>query len=260
MSTCFWIYSSLILTLLMARCLGQDPATSELAPDAAILDQAAKFQPLPPMGSDWTSLTKKDSPQQAWVNGKARQIAVAGEVCLTKGYLEMFACIENTKEHESVVALKAKASLLHGALLAVGAKNGQPAQWRPYRPASGTTIEVFVEWMHDGKPRRVKAQQWVRDLKTKEAMAHDWVFAGSSIYTDPETRKNYYRADGGEVICVSNFPVAMLDLPIQSSQSDDELAFEAFTENIPPRGTPVRVYLVPKLPEKNDGPKRRSTE
>ena len=63
--------------------------------------------------------------------------------------------------------------------------------------------------------------------------------------TDPDTKKRYYRADGGEVICVSNFPVAMMDLPIESSQANEELAFEALTENIPARRSPVRVYLVP---------------
>jgi type 1 glutamine amidotransferase len=39
----------------------------------------------------------------------------------------------------------------------------------------------------------------------------------------------------------------MMDLPIESSQANDALSFEALTENIPPRGTPVRVFLTPQL-------------
>ena len=220
------------------------------------------FTPLPPLSADWTPLTQKESLEKVWINPKLKQVAVDGEVCLTRGYLELFACVANTKEHESVVSLKSKAQLLHTALLAVGAKSGSPSTWRPtYKPASGTTVEVFVEWMPKegkGKPKRARAQEWVRDLKTKKPMAHNWVFAGSSTWQDPETKKVYYRADGGEAICVSNFPVAMMDIPIKSTDSDAELAFEAFTENIPARRTPVRVYLIPKPDPKAKKPAKQS--
>ena len=43
--------------------------------------------------------------------------------------------------------------------------------------------------------------------------------------------------------CVSNFPTAMLDLPIASSQANEALLFETFTERIPPRGTPVELIF-----------------
>ena len=205
-------------------------------------------RPLPPLSADWKALGSEQSRTRVWIHPKKKQVAVDGEVCLPKGYLEMFACIENSKEHESIVALKSKAYVIHTALLAVGAKPGAPASFQPeYTPASGTTIEVFVEWMDKDQSKRVKAQQWIRDLKTQKAMEHDWVFAGSSLWKDPETGKSYYRAEGGDLICVSNFPTAMMDLPIQSSQANDELAFEAFSEHIPPRGTPVRLYLVPQF-------------
>ena len=201
---------------------------------------------LPALGADWVPLSKDE---RCWMNRKIKQVAIDGEVCLTRGYLEMFACIKNTKEHESIVGLDSKAFVIHTALLAVGAKSGSPSTWRPeYKPATGTTIEVIVEWVHsDGKVKTARAQEWIRDITTQKPMAHDWVFGGSSMWQDPETKRRYYRAEGGELICVSNFPTAMMDLPIESSQANDELAFEALTEKIPPRRTPVRVYLIPKL-------------
>jgi hypothetical protein len=64
-------------------------------------------------------------------------------------------------------------------------------------------------------------------------------------------------ADSGEMICVANFTTAMMDLPIESSQSREGLIFEAFTENIPPIRTKVRLVLKPvanksaKDPEKD---------
>lgn len=215
-------------------------------------DGAQQNLKLPELGKEWKRLSQADSPERLWINNKTKQVAIDGTVCLTRGYLEMFACSANTKEHESVVALEARPQLIHLALLAIGAEHGSPSTWRPYKPASGDIIKVYVEYMEDKKPRRVEAQLWVRDVKTKKPMDHEWVFAGSSWVVEPETQKRYYRADGGEVICVSNFPVAMMDLPIESSQANDDLAFEAFTENIPKRRTPVRVYLVPAKKKPTD--------
>ena len=81
-------------------------------------------------------------------------------------------------------------------------------------------------------------------------MTLNWVFAGSGFWVDERTGKRHYRAEGGDFICVSNFPSAMLDLPIESTQTNSGLMFEAFTENIPPIGTPVTVILEPQLKTK----------
>jgi hypothetical protein len=75
------------------------------------------------------------------------------------------------------------------------------------------------------------------------------VFAGSGFWTDPANGERFYQGDGGDLICVSNFPSATLDLPVPSSQANDSLPFEAFTESIPPRGTPVRLILSVKADE-----------
>jgi hypothetical protein len=75
------------------------------------------------------------------------------------------------------------------------------------------------------------------------------VFAGSGFWKDEETGKEHYRANGGDLVCVSNFPTATLDLPVQSSDSNDALQFVPFTEHVPPRGTKVRLVFIPR-PEK----------
>jgi hypothetical protein len=54
------------------------------------------------------------------------------------------------------------------------------------------------------------------------------------------------------MICVSNFSTALMDLPIESSDSNSSLQFEAFTEKIPPVGTFVRLMLVPLPEDKKD--------
>jgi hypothetical protein len=87
----------------------------------------------------------------------------------------------------------------------------------------------------------------VRDVKKKQAMTQDWVFAGSGFYVDEDSKKQYYLADSGDFICVSNFPSAMLDVPFESTADNDGLLFEAFTENIPPTGTKVTVVVSPEI-------------
>jgi hypothetical protein len=78
-------------------------------------------------------------------------------------------------------------------------------------------------------------------------MESTWVFAGSRLLQDERTGENFYQAQGGDFICVSNFPSAMLDLPVESSQANADLLWEAFSERIPPLGTKVRLVLTPRL-------------
>jgi hypothetical protein len=183
-----------------------------------------------------------------WVDLKRKLVVVDGEVALREGTLEMFACPRKTKEHESIVAVNCKAQFIHTALIAVGAVPGKPVSFDPrYAPATGTEIDVFVLWRSaDGRKHQVRAQQWVRFARSGRPMTYHWVFAGSGFWVDETTGDRYYHADAGDFICVSNFPTAMLDMPVESSQANSDLLFEAFTERIPPRGTKVRLILAPK--------------
>ena len=192
-------------------------------------------------------------PDRVWVDAKRHEVIVDGYVALRKGYLEMFACPQSTKEHESVVAVQSKAATVHAALLAVGAETGHPVRFRPkFEPPTGTEIEVEVRWLDDaGEWQSARAQEWIREAETKKEMSQPWVFAGSSFWTDPKTGKRYYTAEAGDFICVSNFTTATLDVPIESSQSTEGLLFEANTEKIPELRTPVRLVLRPVLKDED---------
>lgn len=197
-------------------------------------------------------LIKLAKDHEVWVDPQRKLVVVDGEVAMREGALEMFACPKGTKEHESVIAVRSNAQLVHAGLLAVGAVAGQPVRFDPeYTPATGTTIDILVLWQDDDGRHKVRAQEWIKDAKSGEAMQHDWVFGGSGFWTDPATGEKYYHADGGDFICVSNFSTATLDLPIESSQTNSALLFSAFTERIPPRGTKVRLVLIPRLDKKS---------
>ena len=94
-----------------------------------------------------------------------------------------------------------------------------------------------------GKAHEVPAQEWIRDTRTQAAMKERWVFVGSGFWKDPDTGEERYQADGGDFICLSNFPTAMLDLPIASTQSNEALLFEVFPDRVPPVGTEIELVL-----------------
>jgi hypothetical protein len=235
----------------------REERAEESTPDSSSIDGSSPKKLPVPVGA------KRLSPDHdIWIDPKERTVLIDGQVSLREGMLEMFACTRGTKEHESIVSANTLASLAHAGLLSLGAEPGQPVQFVPeYRPPSGAQIEVHVRWLDEhGREQTARAQEWIKDIGTGKAMAHPFVFAGSSFWTDPEDGKQYYRAEGGDFICVSNFGTAMLDIPVKSSPSDFALEFEAFTERIPPLGTPVRLVLKPEAQQRKAKSERRQPQ
>ncbi len=246
-----------------------DKSAGPQVAETAEAAEAPKSPPVLPLVDNFGELQRLDPKLPVWFDKSHRQVVLVGEVCQNRVPLELFACQRGTKEHESVISIDTKAYLVHAGLIAAGADPGNPVQFQPkFVPARGPEIEVTVVWKdQEGKRHQVRGQDWVRHMRTHKAMEYPWVFAGSRFSTDPQTGQQHYHADWeGDLICVSNFPDAVLDVPVASSDSNDALLFEAFTDRIPPVGTPVTLLLKPKLdgkqkvkepvraPESPDGP------
>lgn len=186
---------------------------------------------------------------EVWLDPQQKQVFVGGTIVRTEGQLEMFACLKNTKEHESIVAANTKAVNVNAALIALGANPGGPVQFRPeFKPASGPEVDVTVMWTDkEGKRQTARAQDWIRDIKTGKLLTQPWVFGGSGFWVEEGTGEKHFMAEDGDFICISNFTSAMLDLPVASSQATADLQFEANTAKIPPVGTHVLLVLKPKL-------------
>ena len=184
----------------------------------------------------------------------SRRVLVKAEVCLREGMLEQLLTKAGTKQHEAILAADIDARDVHLALTLAEAEAGKPVSYDPkFMPPTGTTIKVFLEYQDQGKTKRVRAQEWIRNRKTKKELHTDWVFAGSRLEPneiDPATKKPRYAANIGDVICISNFDSAMLDVPFDSSKDNDDLSFEAHTARIPPEKTAVTVVLEPVLIKK----------
>ncbi len=221
----------------------QPDAPPDTAPPAAA---AAATEAAPaPRADRHPELKRLSRTEEVWVDPRNKEVVIGARVVLDRGGIEVFACLAGTKEHEAVVATHSSARLVHAALLAIGLDPGSPVSFDPeYVAAKGPAVRVRVRWKDaNGVQREARAQDWIRHTKTGKPLETDWVFAGSAFWQDPNDGTEYYQADGGDLICVSNFPTATLDLPIESSQSNESLLFDVFEGRVPPRDTEVELVL-----------------
>lgn len=231
--------------------IAEEPADlPEWKPDGPSAEEVASKAFHPPPNAKSLSKTGR-----LWIDKKRERVYIDGYVAMTRGPLEMFACPVGTKEHESIVAVLAKSRDVHAALLAIDATPGTPVRFRPeFLPPTGQVIRVWVCWYDSSDQfHAVDGREWIEDLQTENAMTAQWVFAGSGFWQDPEDKREYYQADSGDMICVSNFSSAMLDIAMSSSADADSLRFVPFEKKIPARETPVRLVLVP-VPFPADNP------
>jgi|GEM_PF-475699 len=216
----------------------------------------------PKLLPDPPGLKRLSQKNNLWIDPVHKEVVMVAKVVLREGGLELFACLRNTKEHESIVSVDTPAWLVHTGLLAVGAQKGEPVVFRPeYKQATGSRVEVLLQWKdpETGEQRKARAQDWIRNTETGEAMQAYWVFGGSSFWEDEVTNQRYYLAEDGDLICVANFHSAMLDLPIKSTQSNDQLMYDAYTERIPPIGTEVWIRLKPVTDKKEESDSSSAT-
>ncbi len=260
---------------------GAEPSSTESSQrdEPSAIEQSApdnSSEPLgPPLIDHVDQLTRLHPIYPVWVDRARGILVTVGRVCQRRTPLELFACQKGSKEHESVVVIDTKGYVIHAGLLALGAEPGSPVKFAPqFVPPSGTEIEIEVLWKEaSGRLRRAQAQDWVRDVSRMyrifdlvvpdsaddeldprdqiaawQQMEQPWVFAGSQLVKDEQEGRKYYAADvEGDLICLSNFPSAVLDVPFRSTDSNAALLFACYTERIPPIGTPVTLVLRPKL-------------
>ena len=247
------IRSSRLLFVGLLGCLSLLTVPSSRAADPApAAEQAAP-------AADANGIVYLDKDKHLWIDKNKHLVGMTGKVAVRQGNLEMLACPAGTKDYESIVAVDTKAAPVHAALLAVGAKAGHPMRWddkaQKLYPAAGTEVQVLIRWTDkNDKQQEADGRSWVRNMKTGKELEYPWVFGGSGFQKNPETGEQYYDADGGDFICVANFPTAMMDLPIDSPKAWEDHLFEPFTDRLPPKGTKVELLLVPKLDKKTDAP------
>jgi len=199
---------------------------------------------------------------QVRVNLAKRQVAFDAEVCLREGVLEFMIVEWKTKTHESLLHTQAKSSHVHAGLLMLGLTQGKPARWAGqelgamFLPPAGAGVSMEFQWTgSDGKVHSMPAGKWLAGPEGQQIEAPDrWIFVGSDILPDGR----YWAEVDGEMVSLTNFASAVLDVPFRSSSANAERGFYAAVNEIPPVGTKVRVVLTP-LPGAERVPDARAT-
>ncbi|MBM4016740.1 MAG: hypothetical protein FJ288_00180 [Planctomycetes bacterium] len=183
------------------------------------------------------------------VDTGAKEVRLEGLVCLQKGALELLVCSEGSREHESVVVVKAKPSHVTFALALLGLQPGRPGfitEGGAYSPPAGAVVEITARFtMTEGtRSKTVEVPAW-KLLRPSGAEAGlerplQWVYVGQS---GDEALKDSDRE--GTVVCLSNFTEAVLDVPFESSSVNADLLYEANPDVVPPLRTPVELILRP---------------
>ena len=204
------------------------------------------------------------------VDTEKGEVRLEGKVCLREGALELVVCSEGTREHESVVAVKARPSHVTFALALLGLEPGQPAHWTEagaFSPPAGGTLDITARFFTVSDEEKARVDKLIaegadpdaiRARKTllKEVPAWkllrlsgsevevtrpiEWVYVGR-----PEKNMLVAADREGTVVCLSNFVEAVIDVPFESTAVNADLLYEANPNVVPPVGTPVELVIRP---------------
>lgn len=202
------------------------------------------------------------------INAQERCLDVESYVCLHRGALELVACTKGTKEHESIVAIRAKPVHIHAALLLLGAKAGSPATRQPLGdpagrwidiPPSGGPVDVFLVLKgEDGKMVEHPISDFIApsnrrfdDSASADQEArfptHTFLFAGSILYGGGPGPRRYLSDQSGHVISLVTFGDELLCLAAIHSQDNDALLWQVNATNLPAVGSKVTLRLRPHI-------------
>jgi hypothetical protein len=235
------------------------------------LDDAAKGAAPPPDSTDG-SIPPLKFPGLS-INAGERSLDVDATICLSEGALELIACHVGGKVHESIVAVEARPSHIHTALLLLGANNGNPAMRRPVDeeqtrwvdvPPTGDLIDIFLEFPNaEGKRAERPISDFIRrrsrdgsdrtqsgpEASQAQGIPHAFIFAGSHLRDHGEGPRGYLADFSGHIISMSTFGDELLCLPEIHSHQQGALEWEINPTDLPKKGTAVTLRLrLTKIP------------
>jgi hypothetical protein len=177
------------------------------------------------------------------VDQKKRQIQFKGTVNMQRGLVEYLAVADRGKLHESVLSMDVEPFHLQLGLLILGLEYGRNLKFQgdPNAP-QGDPLEIWVEWMEDGKARRARGEDLVWNQQTGRPMKHTaWVFTGSL-----EVEGTFVAQVERSLIATYHDPASIIDNPLPEG-ADDTILY-ANEKLVPPAGTAVVVTLQAKRP------------
>ncbi len=169
------------------------------------------------------------------LNSQDSEIIIPGIINMQQGIIELLACSEGGKVHESVLVLDIIPYHLHVALLLLGLNFGGGLEYQgdPNTP-KGDSVEIWVKWKIDDNDKIVRAEDLIPRNKSMEHTA--WVFSGSKIIDGK------YMADIEKTIITTyHDPFTILDNPMSTGANDE--VYKVNETIVPPKGTPISTII-----------------
>ncbi len=212
--------------------------------DFAVGQASAGLTPPAPTSSGKPANTAKPFAPGVRIDWQRRLVEVDVEVVLRDGALELLACSPRTREHESILTVRARPMHVFQAMGLIGLKPGEPARYdqkqdRRLAP-TGEALHLQVSCGKGNEKRALPVERWLLDVRHGRSPERiNWVFAGSRTFQDGR-----FAADvDGTVVCVVDFESALI-APGSLHSADTELLWlAADTEVIPPIGTPCTLLI-----------------
>ncbi len=178
------------------------------------------------------------------IDWQQRLVEVDATVVLREGPLELLACSPHTREHESILSVRARPMHVFQAMGLIGLQPGLPAhhdkkQDRYVAPV-GESLELRVCYGEGSARRCVFVERWLVDIEHRRPPGKiNWVFAGSRTFEGGR-----FGADvDGTVVCVVDFDTALIAVGALHSADNELLWLTVNTEAIPPVGTPCTLLI-----------------
>lgn len=162
-------------------------------------------------------------------------------------YLEMFITAPDSREHESLVVSKIKASNLHAGLLAAGFESGSPItrneSGKPVA-AHGDQLRVTVA-IGDRPDHFIPITDWVMRVETEHPLIESEQWGGFAFAGSKFTQRGY-EADGtGTLVSLTSFgdEVIAPTWTLSHLAEIDEPVWIANRNRIPTKNTPVIIRI-----------------
>jgi hypothetical protein len=180
----------------------------------------------------------------------AREVRVRGEALRVDMPLEFICVVTGTADHEALLRTRARPSVVHAALLAIGLEPGRPLRFNEaagrWLAPEGPPMKIEIEWEQDGEVRRERVGRLIRNIRTGQAMPQRrFVFVGSQMVRMRDGRQTYAADGTGQIVSLVNFEYPIIDVAELASNANETLEWETDPATAPPAGTPVTMILSP---------------
>lgn len=255
----FWVAASRVV----AQEAPMDPEAPK--PDPRLIVQAIEGEPAWPAPGEDAGIRKIGGVPFAggylWElrdkDGRRRAgVVTSGIILLDRGLVELFACGDGGKEHETIVKLQCDIQALDLAFVLCGLRRGGlPKKLGEPDSNQGSRVVALVQWMAgDGKPVTHRAEDLVASVRRSAPMPRiGWTYVGrwrevpDLASATPKTSPILAASKTRSLVTTFRDESTLLDNPLD--EAVDDTLFMANHMVLPRPGTRVRVMFRAPSPD-----------